>query len=129
LACETSAVTTRVLIVDDHAGFRAQARKLLESHGYEVVGEAADGAEAAATVGALQPEVVLLDVHLPDGNGFEIVEHLVELGCGARVVMMSGHDAKTNRARLSRAPGLPFIFKPDLSSETLQESMRAGPAR
>lgn len=120
---------TRVLIVDDHAGFRSQARELLEAHGFAVVGEAADAAEAAAAVGSLQPEVVLLDVHLPDGNGFEIAPRLAELGGGSRVVMMSGHDAEMNRARLSRAPGLPFIFKPDLSSETLEASLHARPTR
>ena len=62
----------RVLIVDDHAGFRQQARALLEAAGYEVVGEAATGAEAVVAAAALDPELVLLDVQLPDFDGFEV---------------------------------------------------------
>jgi DNA-binding NarL/FixJ family response regulator len=118
---------TRVLIVDDHAGFRSQARELLESQGYDVVGEAADGEEARAAVGALGPEVVLLDVHLPDGNGFDLVTLLEQQASGVRVVMMSGRDATANRARLARAPGLPFIFKPDLSARALEALLRVRP--
>lgn len=125
--CDTPAMTMRVLIVDDHEGFRSQARELLESKGYEVVGEAADGAEACVAVSSLQPEVVLLDVHLPDGNGFEIAARLQRLGRGSRVVMMSGHGAEANRARLVRSPSLPFIFKPDLSPESLEASLHAHP--
>ena len=59
-----------VLVVDDHAGFRSRARLLLEADGYEVVGEAADGTSALAASRRLHPEVVLLDVQLPDLDGF-----------------------------------------------------------
>jgi DNA-binding NarL/FixJ family response regulator len=61
-----------VLIVDDHPGFRAVARRLLEIEGYEVVGEAADGTTALVAVRELRPDVVLLDVQLPDVDGFEV---------------------------------------------------------
>ena len=70
-----------VLIVDDHASFRATARQLLEAEGYEVVGEAADGASALEAVARLRPDVVLLDVQLPDMDGFEISRRLCGNGC------------------------------------------------
>ena len=66
----------RVLIVDDHPWFRATARLLLETEGYDVVGEAADGARRSTAAGRLQPEVVLLDVQLPDLDGFDVAARL-----------------------------------------------------
>ena len=63
---------TSVLIVDDHPSFRASARALLQAEGFEVVGEAADGAEALRAAEELHPDVVLLDVQLPDTDGFDV---------------------------------------------------------
>src|SRR5687767_12897214 len=83
-------VPTRVLIVDDHALFRRSARRLLELEGYEVVGEAGDGAAALAAVDELRPDVVLLDVNLPDATGFDIAGRL--RGRGVRVVLTSDRD-------------------------------------
>ena len=65
-----------VLMVDDHADCRAFARSLQEAAGYEVVGEAADGAAAMAVARALEPELMLLDVQLPDLDGFVVCERL-----------------------------------------------------
>jgi DNA-binding NarL/FixJ family response regulator len=62
--------------VDDHELFRASARELLGPEGFVVVGEAASGAEAPDAVAALRPEIVLLDVQLPDLDGFEVAERL-----------------------------------------------------
>jgi len=61
-----------LLIVDDHPGFRSLARRLLEAGGFEVVGEAADGHAAIAAARTLRPDVVLLDIQLPDIDGFEV---------------------------------------------------------
>ncbi len=69
-----------VLIVDDHPSFRASARMLLECEGYTVVGEAADGAAALSEAARLSPDVVLLDVGLPDIDGFEVTRRLVANG-------------------------------------------------
>jgi CheY-like chemotaxis protein len=69
-------VRTRVLIVDDHQPFRAVARELLESAGYIVAGEAADAAEALAAIAADAPDAVLLDVQLPDRDGFTVARAL-----------------------------------------------------
>ena len=63
-----------ILIVDDHPSFRASARVVLESDGFSVVGEAADGASALEECCRLRPQVVLLDVQLPDIDGFDVCD-------------------------------------------------------
>ena len=83
----------RVLIVDDHDGFRASARRLLEGEGLTVIGEAADGRAAIAAAHALQPDLVLLDVQLPDLNGFEVAERLAASEVRSAVVLTSTRDA------------------------------------
>ncbi len=113
---------TTVLIVDDHDGFRTVARRLLEDCGYQVVGEARDGATALATARRLRPGAVLLDIQLPDMDGFDVAAQLT----GARVVMISGRDRATYRARLDALPAARFIAKADLSGQTLVAAL--GPA-
>ena len=83
-ACETiRRMSVTVLIVDDHPSFRATARLLLESEGFDVVGEAADGAAGLRDARALEPDLVLLDVQLPDIDGFEVAAQLTGAGGGA----------------------------------------------
>ena len=65
-----------VLIVDDHPSFRASARVLLEAEGFDVIGEAADGASGIAEAKRLRPDLVLLDVQLPDIDGFDVASRL-----------------------------------------------------
>ena len=108
-----------VVIVDDHAPFRASARKLLEVEGYEVVGEAADAASAVETVERLRPDVVLLDVVLPDGSGFDVVERLAD--GEVKIVLVSSHDRSDLASRLRRSKAAGFIPKDELSAETLAE--------
>jgi DNA-binding NarL/FixJ family response regulator len=106
-----------VLIVDDHAAFRAAARALLDASGFEVVGEAADGASAVAAVSTLRPDVVLLDIQLPDIDGFAVAERLGS--DRPRIVLTSSRGAASFRRRLAEDPALQFVAKSDLSRETL----------
>lgn len=108
-----------VVIVDDSAPFRASARKLLEVEGYEVVGEAADAGSAVAMVERLRPDVVLLDVVLPDGSGFDVAERLA--GGDSKVVLVSSHDRNDLGRRLRRSSAVGFIPKDELSPEALAE--------
>lgn len=108
-----------VLIVDDHAGFRGFARRLLEAGGYTVVGEAEDGASALAAAEALRPQLVLLDVFLPDTDGFAVARRLADSGNGAVVVLTSSREAADLGARLDRSRAQGFIHKDDLSGAAL----------
>jgi DNA-binding NarL/FixJ family response regulator len=108
-----------VLIVDDHAGFRAMARALLEAEGFEVVGEAEDAAAALLAASQLQPQVVLLDIQLPDLDGFEVAERLARAGDPPAVVLVSTRDVSSYRRRLAGSPVRGFIPKNELSGSVL----------
>lgn len=112
-------VAERVLIVDDHAEFRELARALLEADGFEVVGEAADGAATLVAVELVRPDVVLLDVQLPDVNGFEVARVLCARENGPAVVMISSRDESDFGHRLERSGALGFIPKSRLSGAAL----------
>src|SRR5438067_9543039 len=90
--CDDGRMARTVLIVDDHPSFRATARALLEAEGFDVVGEAADGATGVMAARELQPEVVLLDVQLPDTDGFAVASALTANGDGPSVVLTSSRD-------------------------------------
>ena len=108
-----------VLIVDDHAGFRSFARALLEAEGFEVVGEATDGASALATARALGPELVLLDVALPDMDGFAVCDALLQDESGPVVILTSSRDVSSYRRRLRRSRARGFIPKSELSGASV----------
>jgi DNA-binding NarL/FixJ family response regulator len=113
------AVARRVLIVDDHPGFRARARALLVAAGYEVVGEAADGESGVRVARELSPEVVLLDVQLPDITGFEVVRLLAGETDSPAIVLISSRDASDYGRRVGRSGAQGFICKAELSAATL----------
>jgi DNA-binding NarL/FixJ family response regulator len=117
-----------VLIVDDHPGFRGWARAVLQAEGFGVVGEAADGAAAIQAAGALRPDVVLLDIQLPDMNGFEVAERLRGGGEGGTVVLISSRDAADYGTRIATSPAAGFLAKADLTGAAL-EAVLAGAAR
>ncbi len=111
---------TTVLIVDDHPSFRASARAILEAEGFDVIGEANDGSSAESAIAALRPDVVLLDVQLPDTDGFEICrECLAKNGCNPRIVLVSSRDAADYGELISRCGATGFIAKAELSGEAL----------
>jgi two-component system chemotaxis response regulator CheY len=108
-----------VVIVDDHSGFRVQARKLLERMGYRVVGEAATGSEALGEVRRLKPDVVLLDIQLPDIDGITVAASLTSAPPAPAVVLVSARDPVDYGSRLDSCGALGFIAKPDLSADSL----------
>jgi CheY-like chemotaxis protein len=116
----------KVLVVDDHPAFRASARRLLESEGYAVVGEAGDGASALAAVGELAPDLVLLDVQLPDIDGFEVAERINTTTNGKKpdVVLVSSRDRSDFGPLLDAAAVVGFISKGELTCEALAELLR-----
>jgi DNA-binding NarL/FixJ family response regulator len=110
----------RLLIVDDHAGFRKYARALLEAGGYEVVGEAQDGASAWDAVLTHDPDVVLLDVALPDLDGFAVCDRLTARDPSRpAVVLTSTREVSYFRRRLDVSAARGFIAKSDLCASAL----------
>lgn len=113
-----------VLIVDDHAAFRAAARSLLEAEGYDVVGEAIDGPDAVVEAERLRPQVVLLDIQLPGMDGFVVAERLAGTPHAPDVVLVSSRDAVSYGSRLGRAPARGFLAKSELTGAALARLLR-----
>ena len=113
-----------VLIVDDHPSFRASARYMLEADGYEVVGEAGDGTSAIDAVRVLHPDVVLLDIRLPDVDGFWVAERLAAQGAAPAIVLTSSRDRSDFGSELDAGPAHGFIPKSELSSEAITSLIR-----
>jgi len=114
-----STVSVTVLIVDDHPGFRRSARALLELEGFEVVGEAADGASALELARALEPELVLLDVALPDISGFDVAAGLAD--APFKVILTSSRERADYGGRVQESGALGFVPKDVLTAEALRE--------
>jgi two-component system nitrate/nitrite response regulator NarL len=108
-----------VLIVDDHAVFRSTARALLEFDGFDVVGEAGDAAAGLAAARALDPDLVLIDVRLPDLDGFAAAERLSGGGPRPAIVLTSSSDDPLYPERARRAGARGFVAKHDLSGAAL----------
>ena len=113
-----------VLIVDDHPSFRQSARALLESDGWEVVGEAADGRSALDAAGELGPDLVLLDVQLPDLDGFEVAHRLRSNAPAPSVVMTSSRDACDYGTLAVDSGACGFVAKAELSGNALEALLR-----
>jgi DNA-binding NarL/FixJ family response regulator len=122
---ENHSVSRRILIVDDHTTFRAIVRAVLEADGYEVVGEASDGRAGLSAALALRPDVVLLDVRLPDMDGFAVALSLAENGAGPAVVVTSSSDDPLYPARAARSGARGFVAKHDVCGATLDRILAA----
>jgi CheY-like chemotaxis protein len=115
----------RVLIVDDHPSFRRFASKLLEAGGFRVIGVAEDGSSALALARRLRPEVVLLDVLLPDMSGFAVAEALAADTGAPIVVLVSSRTAGDLQAGLERSAVCGFIAKSELTAAALSSLVEA----
>lgn len=107
--------------MDDHTGFRRMTRRLLVAAGFDVIGEAADGAEGIRCAETLHPSVVVLDVLLPDLDGFAVAERLAALPDPPAVVLVSGRSRTDLGDRVDTAPVRGFLPKDQLSARTLAE--------
>jgi DNA-binding NarL/FixJ family response regulator len=108
-----------IVIVDDDPRFRGIARRLLESEGFEVIGEASDGGEALSVARELEPDIVLLDVQLPDIDGIEVASQLTADGSGAAIVLTSTRDESDFGPQLAQSGARGFVPKGEISAERI----------
>lgn len=108
-----------LMIVDDHKSFRDAARRMLESAGFEIVGEAADGESALEAIPGLRPDVVLLDVQLPGIDGFEVATRLTERGGAPAIVMTSSREASDFGPLVEQSGARGFVHKADISGPAI----------
>ena len=108
-----------MLIVDDHAGFRLSARRILEADGYAVVGEAGTGRDGVECARRLSPAIVLLDVHLPDGLGFDFADEIARLQEPPAVLLTSSHDSEDFGDSVKSSSARGFVPKGDLCGRTM----------
>jgi DNA-binding NarL/FixJ family response regulator len=127
--CDHQRVRTSVLIVDDHEGFRSSASALLEAEGFDVIGEASDGATALEEAERLRPDLVLLDIRLPDLDGFAVAERLSADGEPPAVVLISSREAAVYGTRVKTARARGFISKRELSGRRLATLLDEAPSR
>jgi|SRR5215210_6031151 len=118
----------RIVIVDDDPSFLATVRLLLENEGFVVVGEALNGLDGVAAVAELDPDIVLVDVNLPDIDGFEVVERLVDGGRAAPVVLTSIRSAEDFGDLVDASPARGFVPKAEISAETLAVFLEERPS-
>jgi DNA-binding NarL/FixJ family response regulator len=115
-----------ILIVDDNAGFRVQARAILEADGFQVVGESPDGRSGIADARRLRPQLVLLDIGLPDMEGFDVARELAAEGQPPLVVLTSSREAGDYGPRLRESRILGFVPKDELSGPAIRDLAAAG---
>jgi len=113
-----------LLLVDDHAGFRRAARALLAADGFDVVAEAADGASALEQTARHHPAVVLLDIQLPDSDGFAVAGWLAEVPDPPVVILISSRDATAYGDRIRDAAAAGFLTKRELRGDSIRRLLR-----
>ena len=118
------------MIVDDDAGFRAEASGLLEEEGVEVVGSAASGAEAICQVASLRPDVALVDINLRGESGFDLARQMCDGADGAapNVILISTHDESEYADLIDASPAAGFLAKTDHSAMTIRRILDAASA-
>jgi CheY-like chemotaxis protein len=119
-------VTGSVLVVDDDATFRRLARLVLVACGLTVIAEAGSVAEARSTAARVKPDGALVDVELPDGDGFELAAELVALPWGPRVVVTSVRVSDGSRSHARRVGAEAFVSKSELAKAPLASWLAKG---
>jgi DNA-binding NarL/FixJ family response regulator len=119
-----SGVGQTLLVVDDHSGFRACAREVLQAEGFEVVGEAADAASGIAAARELRPDVVLLDVQLPDLDGIQASHQIATPDGKSAIVLTSSRDFTDLAGAIAESPARGFISKSELSGAAVRNLLR-----
>ena len=109
-----------LVIVDDHADFRTTAVTLMEEAGFEVIAVCDDARSAVSAIVTLRPDVVLLDIHLPDGDGFDVIRQLDAAAVDTAVVLISTREAQDFGPRLGECGAAGFITKSDLSGGAIK---------
>ena len=115
-----ASMTQTVLIVDDHPSFLAVARLLLETDGFVVVGVATDGESGVAQTLRLMPDVVLIDVGLPDVDGFEVAARLREAGASSAIILTSSREGSDFGPLIEDSGARGFVAKPELSGDAVR---------
>ncbi len=115
-----------ILVVDDDAAVRGLVVRILRSWGHTVIGEAGSVAEALACAEALRPDTVLVDIGLPDGDGFALTRELHARCRTTRVVLFSSDADRANVAAAERAGAIAFLPKDELSSPALRRLLAGG---
>jgi two-component system, response regulator PdtaR len=110
----------RVLIVDDNDAFRAAARQLLERRGFVVVAEAGDGLGGVRAATEHAPDLAIVDVQLPDVDGFEVAERLRALAPAPEVILTSSLDRADFGALIASSSALGFVPKAELSARAIE---------
>lgn len=128
VADATNCELNGVLIVDDHASFRAVAGQVLADDGFLVVGEAGDGAEAIRACEALRPDIVLLDIQLPDMDGFAVAAVLTRRIDPPAVVLVSSRSRSEYGSTIDDCSALGFIAKAELSGDAVRGVLLANRA-
>jgi DNA-binding NarL/FixJ family response regulator len=119
-AVGATTMTQTILIVDDHPSFVAAARLLLETEGFSVVGVATDGESCVAEALRLAPDVILLDIRLPDVDGFEVTSRLREAGVTSAIVLTSSREDSDFGPLIADSGARGFVSKPELSGDAVR---------
>jgi DNA-binding NarL/FixJ family response regulator len=121
-------MTVRLLLVDDNDAFIAAARRLLGSEGFEIVGTANTGDDAVRKAEQLAPVVALVDIHLGDESGFDVVRRILDARCdGTRAILISSYPLEDFADLVAESPAAGFVSKSRLSGAAILEILGSEP--
>ncbi|MCL6636883.1 MAG: response regulator [Alicyclobacillus sp.] len=118
-------MANRILVVDDAAFMRMMIKDILTKNGYEVVGEAADGAQAVEKYQELRPDLVTLDITMPEVDGIEALKRIRAIDPGARVIMCSAMGQQAMVIDAIQAGARDFVVKPFQADRVLEAVRKA----